>query len=756
MVTENVEDNSTIHCHSNSPARLQSKSHNCNVAAPIRAANFNIGDSSLTEVTPVELTHVSVRTSSPTRSVSANSRLVSLSGMKGACGKAQSASVSAGVTYQTTCNSLNAQSLATSSKAECGKLKETGYVSIPHSACNRSPNTTGECIQPSDSVHADAEEDPRQENCLLLEEDCPSKTDGDGTDDVARAEAIKNYGVKLQAVLSELSDNLNHRELTQNDNGLCDNQTDKTTQVSASHCKLTVLANKNELVCNNARSGDETLDTERGKDESNDEFEILQFQQCQVKPRRNRPLLEETSSKQLKSRGSVQRRQRGKASKPVASSEFTVGTNSVSGKDRGSVSTAKESLDSGKHSRFRKKTISESSTKVGEDQRITQDADTPTTRTNSKEQITVDSQSSESGNMSKKRGRCRFKATKSTEQKENKKTSVYDMEPDSEEENLTGKPCLDQVKDKRAVVRRGRSANVGKPTGSGKQVRRPPAYKKTSSKSQSDENSKIPVRRRLESVSTVIGNDVSGREDQTKAMTSAIADVQADSDSQGKAGADSKPGLKGRRTRHSSKNNAADEERKKVDSSAINPTCSLTVFDGGDGLTTYAKSVICTTRQLDDIATLPALTGFSSSSFITSTPLPPRQRALSLDPQHSDCGDTVATDFLVTRKTLMNAECSSRRVSFPDHSNASNKLCSTKAAIKPTRKLEIPAKQKRKRGQVIVLGVKRRRLTNNRSAKKLAGRPDTGFFQFAGTYLLLKVDSLLLLYWENLRVCRRV
>jgi hypothetical protein len=98
-------------------------------------------------------------------------------------------------------------------------------------------------------------------------------------------------------------------------------------------------------------------------------------------------------------------------------------------------------------------------------------------------QNTVDSKNSDSGNVSKKRGRSRLNARKPAEQKENRKTSVYDMEPDSEEENLTRKQFLHSVKDERAVTRRGRLANQAEPTGSGKQVRRPPSRKTVSSKS---------------------------------------------------------------------------------------------------------------------------------------------------------------------------------------------------------------------------------------------------------------------------------
>jgi hypothetical protein len=80
---ENVGNNTTSQRDANSPSHLKPKSHDCSAAAPTRAINCNAGDSSLTEVTPIQLTHGSVEMNSPTRSVSASSRPVPLSDVKG-------------------------------------------------------------------------------------------------------------------------------------------------------------------------------------------------------------------------------------------------------------------------------------------------------------------------------------------------------------------------------------------------------------------------------------------------------------------------------------------------------------------------------------------------------------------------------------------------------------------------------------------------------------------------------------------------
>jgi hypothetical protein len=454
-------------------------------------------------------------------------------------------------------------------------------------------------------------------------------------------------------------------------------------------------------------------------DSNDDDFEIVEYEQTQRKPRQSLPLLADTSSKQTKGRGSIQRWQRGKASKPAApqaSSEFTVGTNAVSDKNSGSPSIGKESLGNGKHGKPRKETTSELSAKIIKDRRETQDADMLVARANSQGQDTVDSKNSDSGYLSKKFGRLRLNARKSAERKRNRKASVRDVEPDSDKENLTRKQFLHNVKDEHTVTSRGRLVNQAEPTVSGKQVLRQLSRETVSSKSESNEISKTPVRRRLTFTSAVVGTDGDGREDQAVTLSSVS--------SKHKANAGSKHGLIGRKSRCSPRVSAADEKQTKVGSSGSNPTCSLSAFDGGDGLTTYVTSVVCTMRESYDIAALPALTGFSSSSFITSTPLPARKRALSVNPQRADCGNTVASDLIVS----MNVDCSSDAVSVPDRSNGSNKFGSSTSASKSTGKLETAAKRKRKRPQVVVMGAKRRRLTNNRSAKKSVGNLDAGFY----------------------------
>jgi hypothetical protein len=326
-------------------------------------------------------------------------------------------------------------------------------------------------------------------------------------------------------------------------------------------------------------------------------------------------------------------------------------------------------------------------------------------------------------------------ATKSGKQKENRETSVCDVEPDSEEENSTRKQFLHNVKGERAVTRRRRLTNQAEPSESGKQVRRSLSCKTVSSKSQPNEINETPVPQRLTFTSAVVGTDGDDREDQAVTLSSLAADEPkmeinrgTNADSKHKTSASSKRGLKGRKTWCSSRVSAADEKEKKVGSSGSNPTCSLAVFDGGDGPTTCAKAVVCIKRLVYDTAALSALGGFSSSSFFTSTSLPPGKRSLLVDPQHADSGDTVATDLLVSRKASMNEDYSSRAVSIPDRSNASNKLGSPRATIKSTGKLETAAKRKRKRCQLVVLGAKRRRLTSNRSAKKSVRNLDTGFY----------------------------
>jgi hypothetical protein len=158
-----------------------------------------------------------------------------------AVGKDKSASVSACVKSRNSCGSPSAESLANSRKTFSDRLKETDGVGLQPSACSQSPTRPDECILPSDSADGNAEGAGRQEICLLPDENCQSGTGADDADDVARGDAIKNYGMKLQAALSELSDNLEHRELIRIEYGLDGNQSNTTAKLGVSNCKLAVF-----------------------------------------------------------------------------------------------------------------------------------------------------------------------------------------------------------------------------------------------------------------------------------------------------------------------------------------------------------------------------------------------------------------------------------------------------------------------------------------------------------------------------------